>query len=248
MLYAVVLMRLMYGLIALLLITPVAAEPPSSFSSAKKILARDLYRDDDRVTFYCGCRFDEQPISGKPGRTRLTPAAESCGLQPRKNANRAARIEWEHVVPAWEFGHQLQCWQNGGRKACGKDPVFRRMEADLYNLVPAVGELNGDRSNYRFGMIEGEPRAYGACDFEVDFKQRVAEPPEQVRGDIARTYFYMEDRYGLKLSRKQRQLFEAWSKMDPVDPVEQRRARSIAAIQGHENPFVESNVMQASGH
>lgn len=154
MLYAVVLMRLMYGLIALLLITPVAAEPPSSFSSAKKILAHDLYRDDDRVTFYCGCRFDEQPISGKPGRTRLTPAAESCGLQPRKNANRAARIEWEHVVPAWEFGHQLQCWQNGGRKACGKDPVFRRMEADLYNLVPAVGELNGDRSNYRFGMIE----------------------------------------------------------------------------------------------
>lgn len=69
-----------------------------------------------------------------------------------------------------------------------------------------------------------------------------------MRGDIARTYFYMEDRYGLKLSRKQRQLFEAWSKMDPVDPVEQRRARSIAAIQGHENPFVESHVMQASGH
>ncbi len=30
------------------------------------------------------------------------------------------------------------------------------MEADLHNLVPAVGEINGDRSNYRFGMISGE--------------------------------------------------------------------------------------------
>ncbi|GAA0794229.1 endonuclease [Marinobacterium sediminicola] len=241
-------MRLAVGLVALLCLSPVAAEPPSSFASAKKILAADLYRSEQRITFYCGCRFDEQPVPDKPDRTRLTPDAESCGLQPRKNANRAARIEWEHVVPAWEFGHQLQCWQEGGRKACQKDTRFRQMEADLYNLVPAVGELNGDRSNFRFGMIPGEPRAYGACDFEVDFKQRVAEPAEQVRGDIARTYFYMEDRYGLRLSRKQRQLFEAWSRQDPVDQTELQRARRIAVIQGHRNPFVDADVRQAAGH
>ncbi len=247
-LHTVVYMRLIFCLIAALTMASAAAEPPTSFSSAKRILARDLYQSEDRVTFYCGCRFDEQPVPNKPDRTRLAPAADSCGLQPRKNANRAARIEWEHVVPAWEFGHQLQCWQEGGRKGCRKDGVFKRMEADLYNLVPAVGELNGDRSNFRFGMIAGEPRAYGACDFEVDFKQRVAEPPEQVRGDIARTYFYMEDRYGLKISRKQRQLFEAWSRQDPVDEVEQQRARRIASIQGHANPFVEPKVLQATGH
>lgn len=241
-------MRLVIGLIAALSVAPAVAEPPSSFASAKKILARDLYQSDDRITFYCGCRFDDQPIPGKPNRMRLTPLADSCGLQPRKNANRAARIEWEHVVPAWEFGHQLQCWQDGGRKGCRKDPIFRRMEADLYNLVPAVGELNGDRSNYRFGMIEGEARSYGRCDFEVDFKARVAEPPENVRGDIARTYFYMEDRYGLKISRKQRQLFEAWARMDPVDSSELQRARRIAAIQGYSNPFVESKAQQAAEH
>ncbi|MBA4502321.1 endonuclease [Marinobacterium marinum] len=241
-------MRPIVGLVALLSVASAVAEPPSSFSSAKKILARDVYQAEDRVTFYCGCSFDEQPVPAKPNRTRLTPAAASCGLQPRKNANRAGRIEWEHVVPAWEFGHQLQCWQEGGRKGCRKDPEFRRMEADLYNLVPAVGELNGDRSNFRFGMIAGEPRAYGACDFEVDFKQRVAEPPEQVRGDIARTYFYMEDRYGLRISRKQRQLFEAWAKTDPVDLPELQRARRIEVIQGYANPFVESKAMQATGH
>ena len=59
----------------------------------------------------------------------------------------------------------------------------------MYNLVPAVGEINGDRSNYKFGLIEDEPRVYGTCDFEVDFRNRIAEPPPHVRGDIARIYF-----------------------------------------------------------
>ena len=230
--------RTLLAAILLLTSTFAVAEHPSSFSAAKRILDRQIYTGADRVTFYCSCDYAPAPNPDNPNRTRLTPDADSCGLEPRKNANRAGRIEWEHVVPAWEFGHQLQCWQEGGRKGCRKDGVFKRMEADLYNLVPAVGELNGDRSNFRFGMIEGEPRKYGACDFEVDFKQRVAEPPESVRGDIARTYFYMEHQYGLRISRKQRQLFEAWGRMDPVDAAERARAKRIEAIQGNGNPFV----------
>lgn len=206
------------------------ASSPSSFSTAKKILDRRIYTGVDRVSFYCGCTYALAPNPNRPDRKRLTPDAGSCGLQARKNADRAGRIEWEHVVPAWEFGHQLLCWQQGGRKACRKDPKFRMMEADLMNLVPAVGELNGDRSNFRYGMVAGEPRKYGACDFEVDFKQRVAEPPEQVRGDIARIYFYMADKYGLKIGRKQRQLFESWNRTDPVDAAERARRARIDAI------------------
>jgi len=75
------------------------------------------------------------------------------------------------------------------------------MVSDLHNLVPSVGELNGDRSNLRFGMIPNEPRSYGLCDFEVDFKDRRAEPPVNRQGDIARIYFYMRDQYGLRKLR-----------------------------------------------
>ncbi|MBE8167654.1 MAG: hypothetical protein HAW66_04755 [Shewanella sp.] len=46
----------------------------------------------------------------------------------------------------------------------------------MNNLTPAVGELNADRSNYNFATIAGEKRAYGQCDFEVDFKSDTAEP------------------------------------------------------------------------
>lgn len=84
---------------------------------------------------------------------------ESCEYGVRKQENRAARLEWEHVVPAWVMGHQRQCWQKGGRHNCiSGDPVFSVMEADMHNLVPSINEVNGDRSNYRFGMLPGEPR------------------------------------------------------------------------------------------
>ena len=198
----------------------------SSFSTAKKIAAK-VYHDQNE-SFYCGCRFDGKVVD---------PA--ECGYQPRKNAKRGARIEWEHVVPAHAFGHTRECWREAictnskgerykGRRCCKKiDPVFRAMEADLQNLVPAVGELNGDRANYSFNMIEGEPRAYGEFDFEVDFKRRVTEPRAEVRGDIARIYFYMRDSYGLPISRKQHQLFEVWDRQDPISEWEIERQRRI---------------------
>lgn len=55
------------------------------------------------------------------------------------------------------------------------------MEGDLHNLVPVIGELNGDRSNYSFSMLPGEPRVYGEPDFEVNFKQRKVEPRLKIR-------------------------------------------------------------------
>jgi len=209
-------------LLGLLLPIHAVAEAPQSFYKAKRVLS-ELY-SDHQVSFYCGCRY--QKVDGK-----LRTDLDSCGYQPRKNANRAARIEWEHVVPAWWLGHQRQCWQQGGRANCRKtDPAFRRAEADMMNLVPTIGEVNGDRSNYRFGMLEGEKRRYGACDFEVDFKQRVAEPTPTIRGDIARIYFYMSETYGIRLGKQQRRLLEVWDRQDPVDEWEMERKSRIASV------------------
>jgi len=210
-----------------------------SFSSAKKQMVKIYQTNPNASTFYCECKIKWK---GKKG----IPNSESCGYTPRNeltkkgNVNkRAKRIEWEHVMPAFRFGSQLQCWQNGGRKACKKVKAFKQMEGDLHNLVPAVGELNADRSNYRFGMIKGEKRRYGQCNFEVDFKAKRAEPPENVQGDIARTYFYMADRYNLKLSKSQKKLLRAWNKSDPVDSWERKRNQKIQGIQSNTNPFVQ---------
>ena len=210
------------------------ADPPHSFRAAKKIAAKIHM---GRPTIYCGCRWYR---SGR----HLAIDQASCGYRTRKNARRAGRVEWEHVMPAWEMGHQRQCWQHGGRKNCRKhDPVFRTMEADLFNLRPSVGEANADRSNYRYGMIAGEARRYGACDFEV--AHRVAEPRPAVRGNVARIYAYMAEHYGLRISRKQRQLFAAWDRADPVDADECRTNRKVAAVMGRKNRFVYQRCQDA---
>lgn len=52
-------------------------------------------------------------------------------------------------MPAQNFGKHLPCWKEGHRKAYKKDPLFTKMEADKQNLVTAIGEINGNRSNYK---------------------------------------------------------------------------------------------------
>ncbi len=212
-----------------------------SFSTSKKILLDQVYFDH-RQTFYCDCPFDLKK--------RVIPSDK---YTPKRKTRRSETIEWEHVVPAEAFGRSFIEWREGdstcvdrkgktfkGRNCARKaSREFRLMEADMYNLVPAVGELNGDRSNYSYAMIPGELREYGACDFEIE--NRKAEPREEIRGDIARIYFYMDWAYpghGI-VSSKNRKLLESWAKTDPVDAWEIERARRIEEIQGNSNPFVD---------
>ncbi|MCH9740778.1 MAG: RICIN domain-containing protein, partial [Epsilonproteobacteria bacterium] len=70
------------------------------------------------------------------------------------------------------------------------------------------------------------------------FKDRKAEPKESVFGDIARTYFYMRDRYGLKISKSQEKMLIAWNNIDPVNRWEKKRNQLIKKLQGDENLYV----------
>ena len=213
-----------------------------SFSKAKKLLLNRVY-NNHRETFYCGCPFSMNK--------KIIPSDKFSPTT--KHRKRAGRIEWEHVVPAQSFGQSFKEWRDGdpdctdkngkpfkGRKCAEKvNMKYRHMQCDLYNLVPAIGQINALRSNYSYAMIPGEPRQFGACDMEIE--DRKAEPRPEIRGDIARVYFYMNDTYpghGV-ISKKNRKLFEAWNKEDPVDNWERERAQRIEQIQGNKNKFVE---------
>ncbi|MDR6711295.1 deoxyribonuclease-1 [Pseudomonas hunanensis] len=231
-------MKTLLSVVALVFsfISPAFANPPATFTEAKVVAKQKIYLDQANSAMgdlYCGCKWTWVGKSGG----RIDPA--SCGYETRKQQSRAERTEWEHIVPAWTFGHQRQCWQNGGREHCADDdPVFKAMEADLFNLYPAVGEVNGDRSNFNYGMASGVSPQYGQCKTRVDFNQRAAEPRDEVKGLVARTTFYMFDRYQLSMSRQQQQLLMAWDKQHPVSKWEKERDRRIAAVMGHSNPFV----------
>jgi deoxyribonuclease-1 len=221
------------------------SRPLSSFASAKMV-ARDVIYSGHEESFYCGCTF---VAKGKSGGT-IDP--DECGYESRKNAKRGKILEWEHVMPASFFGKNRSCWKSGhescvkldgtaykGRTCCAKvDKTFKRIEADLHNLVPSVGELNGDRSNLLYGMVDGEERLYGQCDFEIGGTPRVTEPRPEVRGEAARIWLYMSDTYGIKLKPAEREMFEQWSEEKPATRKEKLRNKRIEAAQGNKNPFV----------
>jgi deoxyribonuclease-1 len=185
---------------------------------------------------------------------------KSCGYIPRnertkkgKVNKRARRIEWEHLIPAENFGRQFSCWRNGnskcvnkkgkaykGRKCCTKvNKRYKLMQADMHNLFPAVGELNADRKNFRFDFTEGTNGQYGACEFNVIFKHRRAKVREEIRGIIARDYLYFNKRYKMKLSKQELKKFNIWNKQYPADAWEIKRNKKIAKIQGNSNEFIE---------
>ncbi len=216
-----------------------------SFSHAKKLLGQ-VYTDH-RVTFYCGAEYDAQ------GNITLPE-----GFTTPKHEKRADKIEWEHALPAENFGQTFTEWRDGapecvdnrgkefrGRKCAEKvNQEYRLMQADMYNLYPAIGAVNAMRSNFNYQMLAGEPSTFGTCEMKI--ADRKAEPPTRARGQIARTYFYMQDSYSrYHMSRQQEQLMQAWDKQYPVDAWECTRAKRIEALQGNENKFVKQPCVAA---
>ena len=207
-----------------------------SFNKAKKNLERKVYFDH-RETLYCAAKFDDKKNVFPPE-----------GFTTTKHVKRAKRIEWEHVVPAENFGRTFREWRDGhpqcvskngktfkGRNCASKMNLeYRFMQADMYNLFPAIGAVNAMRSNYNFVPSADAKSSFGSCNVKIT--DRKVEPPVNARGRIARTYLYMQDAYKrYNMSKQQAKLMAAWDKTYPVSEWECKRASRIAGIQGNEN-------------
>ncbi len=220
-----------------------AADPPTdpanTFSKAKQ-KARDEVYFDRKVTFYCACAYIP---TGKSG-GRIDPS--DCGFVSPSSL--AKQLQWEHVVPASVLAATKPCGSTGhpscsspGRRCCeksGVDQTARNMINDLHNLVPSIGKINNARSDYEYGEVNGEPRDFGVCDFEVGGSPKKAEPHPAIRGNIARIWKYMAETYNVPMSTAKQQMLDQWSQADPVGEWELLRDARIEQIQGNRNPHV----------
>jgi|CXWL01.1.fsa_nt_gi deoxyribonuclease-1 len=184
-----------------------------SYGKAREVFWAKLYPGDGH-DLYCGSLF-----KGKGG------------------------LNIEHVYAASWMGEYLGC---GSRVKCraSSDPStrkrFNHMEGDLHNLWPALATINKARSNYSFGIISGEYRKpLKWCDFEYRRTTRVAEPRPAVRGEIARSIFYMSDEYGLPIDPRMIKLLIEWNKADPPSSHERWRNDRIESLQGTRNKFID---------
>ena len=169
--------------------------------------------------------------------TKYTPGGKTSSYQKE-----GVSYNREHTVP--------QSWFGSGT-----------IKSDIVHVVPADGYVNNRRSNYPFGEVNNityqSNNGYsklGSCK-TAGYSSTVFEPNDEVKGDIARIYFYMvtcyEDRatgwgHGVFTSSKYPGLEQwyidmlmRWSKQDPVDEVERARNNAVYTVQKNRNPFVD---------
>ncbi len=218
-----------------------------SYSKAKNTLEQKVYLTSlERKTIYCQAQFFEDKSIALPQ-----------GFTTQKHVKRANKIEWEHIVPVENFGRAFTQWREGdrlcvdskgkyykGRKCAQKtNEDFRYMQADMYNLYPAIGAINASRSNFNFTPFIKEKSTFGSCEVKINNKK--VEVPEHSRGKIARAYLYMEANYkSYTMSKQQRKLMLAWDKQYPVHKEECVRTKRIEQIQKNENLFVKNQCLQ----
>ncbi|MCM3315314.1 endonuclease [Rummeliibacillus stabekisii] len=122
---------------------------------------------------------------------------------------------------------------------------------DIHHLRPADVQVNGSRGNLDFDNGGNAINGCSLCKRDGDS----FEPPNEVKGDIARMLFYMATRYekgdrvdlelndqvnnGTNPYHGKLSVLKQWNKQDPVSEWEKQRNEKIFNIQGNRNPFVD---------
>lgn len=135
------------------------------------------------------------------------------------------------------------------------------MKCDVVHVLPTDGYVNNRRGSYPFGEVKTATYTsnngyskLGSC-ATSGYTGTVFEPNDEIKGDIARIYFYMatcyEDRItnwsggvitGTKYQPYAQWHFDMlmrWSKQDPVDEIEIARNNAVWEVQNNRNPFVD---------
>lgn len=223
-----------------------------SFNQATKILNQIVY-EWHRKEFYCNMDFDVDDNITNMNWFDSTKA---------KNLKRS--IQWDHIVPASHFWQAFSEWRdwhalcvthhknwttsNYDWRRCAEkaSPEYRKMQNDMYNLVPANWAINNIRKNKQFWEIPWEIREYWICDIEISEDYDLIEPSEELRWFVARVYMYMQETYPKYkiLSDQNIKLYTAWNKMYPPTEWEVIRAKRIEQIQWNRNYVIERETQR----
>jgi endonuclease I len=137
--------------------------------------------------------------------------------------------------------------------------------SDLHNLRPCEVQINRSHGDMAFGEADQGISVPGAPGTLVDKARQVFEPNDRVKGDVARTLFYMDVRYqGDHPKESDLRLLESlpskamsghglegngylpnlstllrWHQQDPVDQRERQRNDNVFKVQKNRNPFID---------
>lgn len=163
----------------------------------------------------------------------------------------------DEVCDAWNKEHLVcQSWFSGSG-----------MKSDLFNVYPTDARVNGMRSNYPYGEVNG---AYGTgisnnnghalgkvgANTFSGYTGKVFEPHDDYKGDFARSFMYMAVCYRngslnasdgsamytstpTNLTTYAKNLLMKWHRQDPVSEKEIDRNQAVYVEQNNRNPFID---------
>lgn len=115
-------------------------------------------------------------------------------------------------------------------------------KADLHILFPTDSKINSIRGNYPYGDTVSTLEA--PCQEAVlglnSSGERVFEPDDVIKGDMARAIFYFSVRYKSKVDKNQEMSLRQWHELDPPDAREIELNEQIFEIQKNRNPFIDN--------
>lgn len=123
---------------------------------------------------------------------------------------------------------------------CEKKPEFSRAYNDLHNIYPVDLQSLIARGGANFAELASIQPKDPACPIRTSYQ--TFEPPDYAKGNVARAMVYMTETYHLPI-RGSLAMYQHWSKLDPPDQEEVRRNRTIKALQGLGNPYIENPAL-----
>lgn len=157
------------------------------------------------------------------------------------------------VTAGWNREHQ---WPDS-LGIDGREPLY----SDLFNLRPADVDVNSDRGNLYYDESTTGTGYQNPANAEATLCTQDSnswEPPAEVKGDIARSMFYMDVRYEGDGGEANLQLTDnttligtsaaymgklstllVWHFIDPVSAAERTRGELVYGFQHNRNPFID---------
>ena len=178
--------------------------------------------------------------------TKLYPSGGS-DLYCNVHFTTGQRLTVEHVYAADWIATHHGC---PNRNECSI-PAYGFAEADLHNLWPAIGAINSSRGDKAFGEIPGNKPTLppSVADLKCDYERTIGadaivEPRDAVKGEIARSLFYMHVEYGLDL-KGMLPMLKRWNVAHPPNAQERSRNNKIEQLEGIRNQFIDKPLLAA---
>lgn len=125
------------------------------------------------------------------------------------------------------------------------------MRSDLHNLMPTFIHPNSLRGHLPFGEVKGTPEYSNSAGAKLG--GGVFEPPNAIKGRVARSILYFVARYQHEAVRQgpyseqflnsRLEMFLRWNRQFPPDAEELTRNGRVAEFQGNRNVFVDDPAL-----